>query len=67
MKFRNYILLARDSIDLVPEVKKVVKEMFDMMAAISPEHFAIIDGTIDYGGARAPVVSIRDTRCSADS
>ena len=28
---------------LVPEVKKVVKEMFEMMAAVAPEHFAIID------------------------
>ena len=28
---------------LVPETKKVVKELFDMMAEISPEHFKIID------------------------
>jgi wobble nucleotide-excising tRNase len=28
---------------LVPETKKVVKELFDMMAEISPDHFKIID------------------------
>jgi len=28
---------------LVPETKKVVKELFEMMEAISPNHFTIID------------------------
>lgn len=30
---------------LVPETKKVVKELFEMMEAISPNHFKIIDKT----------------------